>query len=71
MNYLTYESIFQVGSMDDCASTGSATFTFRLTNLDDDNEFIDSTRTIVIYGCGDNICTPNYETGSSCPGDCP
>ena len=39
-------------------------------NDSDTNESVSSENSILIYGCGDNICHSNYENISSCPGDC-
>ena len=68
-NYFTYESGFSVESMDGCAATGTSIFKFIL-NDSDTNESVSSENSILIYGCGDNICHSNYENISSCSGDC-
>ena len=68
-DYFTYESGFSVSSMEDCASTGISKFKFILNDLDD-NESDSEERSIIIFGCGDNICEPNHESISSCPEDC-
>ena len=68
-NYFTYESGFSVASMNECASTGTSTFKFILKDLDT-NESVTVEKSIIIFGCGDNICQSNQETISSCPGDC-
>jgi len=68
-NYFIYESGFSVTSMNECASTGLSKFKFTLSDLDN-NESDSEERTIVIFGCGDGICEGDYESITSCPGDC-
>ena len=69
-NYLEYKSMFFIEPMDSCGTTGTTTFIFILTDSDT-GESIQEEKTVVIYGCGDSICTDEYETNASCPGDCP
>ena len=55
--------------MQDCESTGTAVFKFILHDLDT-GESAEQERTIILYGCGDNICELGYESMSTCPEDC-
>ena len=68
-NYFIYESGFSIGSMQDCESTGIAVFKFILKDLDT-GESVEEDRTLILYGCGDNICESGYESMSTCPEDC-
>ena len=68
-NNFIYETAFTVDSMDDCGSTGLSTFRFILNDLDT-NESISQERSIIIFGCGDEICEDTYEDYLSCPKDC-
>ena len=68
-NNFIYETAFSVDSMDDCGSTGLSTFRFILNDLDT-NESISQERSIIIFGCGDEICEDTYEDYLSCPEDC-
>ena len=68
-DYFTYNSKFSVASMNECASTGTSIFKFILNDLDT-NVSDSEEKSIIIFGCGDNICESNYESISSCPEDC-
>ena len=68
-DYFIYESGFSVSSMSNCASTGVATFRFILNDLDTGESSYED-RSIIIFGCGDNICHNPYENINSCPEDC-
>ena len=68
-DYFMYESGFMVESMEDCGSTGIAIFKFVLNDLDTE-ESMSEEKSLIIFGCGDEICEYEFENINTCPEDC-
>ena len=70
-DYFVYEDSLSVYPLSLCQPTGTLIFRFILISENGDStEETYKDKTFVLYGCGDRICTENYENISLCPEDC-
>jgi len=81
-NNFSYSTKIPFRPLDECGGTGEALFKFNIHDMDFSNCLSTETnaclgnltstidRSLIITGCGDDYCTPIYESSSSCSEDC-
>ena len=81
-NNFQYSHNIPMNSLDECGATGAVKLKFILHDLDFydcmsgysenclSNVISEESKEIIVFGCGDNNCTPVYESSASCSEDC-
>ena len=70
LNQFSFNQTVRYKAVNDCGGYGKVYFRFKLIDWDTGVGTTSSNIELLIYGCGDDYCTLEFEDSNTCPEDC-